>query len=62
MEFLYGLIVSTYGFFLKIAATFHPKAAEWIKGRKNWEITVSKSLQPGEKRIWFHCSSLGEYD
>ncbi len=62
MEFLYGLIVSTYGFFLKIAATFHPKAAEWIKGRKNWEITVSKSLQPGEKRIWFHCSSLGEYE
>lgn len=36
------------------------KAAQWIQGRKNqhWE-SIRK---PGDKWVWFHCASLGEFE
>lgn len=57
---LYNLGVYLYGTFIKIAATFNPKAKLWIDGRKDYW----KSLPNVSKRnvIWFHCASLGEYD
>jgi 3-deoxy-D-manno-octulosonic-acid transferase len=47
---------------------FNPKAALWIKGRKQYWSILEKSLNaapftvPGRKLAWFHCASLGEFE
>lgn len=60
MKTLYTIGVHFYGFLIRIASIFNPKAKEWIRGRKNqWEQfpdTKNKEV------IWFHCASLGEFD
>ena len=38
------------------------KARKWIDGRKNWRKELLKKRKPDEKWIWFHCSSVGEYE
>jgi 3-deoxy-D-manno-octulosonic-acid transferase len=62
MEFLYSFAIAVYSFGIRIAAWFYPKAAEWVDGRRHWQRQMSGVVKPGEKRIWFHCSSLGEYE
>ena len=47
---------------IRIYALFNAKAAKWIAGRKDWQHTIKDALQPGEKRIWVHTSSVGEYE
>jgi 3-deoxy-D-manno-octulosonic-acid transferase len=60
---LYNLAIALYGLGIRIAAIFgNVKAELWIDGRKNWKRKVQTSLKPGEKRVWFHCSSLGEFE
>lgn len=60
MKTLYTIGVHFYGFLIRIASLFNPKAKEWIRGRKDqWEQfpdTKNKEV------IWFHCASLGEFD
>lgn len=34
----------------------------WINGRKGIFKKISSELKPGEKRIWVHCASLGEFE
>ncbi|MEP7263788.1 MAG: glycosyltransferase N-terminal domain-containing protein [Bacteroidota bacterium] len=62
MEVVYGFALAVYGWLIRVAALFHPKAKEWIAGRQHWERNMSSLLKEPEKRIWFHCSSLGEYE
>ncbi len=38
------------------------KAKSWIKGRRSVLNSIKKSLADGEKRIWVHASSLGEFE
>ncbi len=46
-----------------IASLFSPKAKQWLKGRKNWKEKLKKhSFLSGEKRVWMHCASLGEFE
>lgn len=60
MRILYIFGILCYGFAIRIASLFNPKAREWIRGRRNW----SKNLPNTDNRqvIWFHCASLGEFD
>lgn len=58
---IYTLLIYLYGFFLQIAAHFHPKAHKWVRGRKNWREELEKGRTPG-RWIWFHCASLGEFE
>jgi 3-deoxy-D-manno-octulosonic-acid transferase len=34
----------------------------FIKGRVNVLENISTRINPGDKTIWFHCASLGEYE
>lgn len=61
-EFFYLLGIKFYGAGIFVYALINQKAAHWIKGRKHHFITIRKSLKEGEKRIWFHCPSLGEFE
>lgn len=60
--FFYNLIIRLYFSAIKIVSPFNQKAKLWLEGRLNWEIKLSEKITPSEKWIWFHCSSLGEYE
>lgn len=62
MLFLYNLVISIAGFFLKIVALFSPKIKLFIEGRKNVFTILEKKIKPTDKTIWFHSASLGEYE
>lgn len=63
MQWLYLLIISAYGWTIRIAALFNQKAKDWIIGRRGWEEKLRTSLSgKSNKRIWFHCPSLGEFE
>ncbi|WP_316634244.1 glycosyltransferase N-terminal domain-containing protein [uncultured Flavobacterium sp.] len=62
MLFLYNLVVSIAGFFLKIVALFSPKIKLFIEGRKNVFTILEDKIKPTDKTIWFHSASLGEYE
>jgi 3-deoxy-D-manno-octulosonic-acid transferase len=62
MELLYLIGVTGYGFLILLASLFNQKARLWIRGRKNWKSEINSRLVTGEKRILFHCSSLGEFE
>ncbi len=59
MRFLYTLGIYLYGFALKLAAPFVPKAKLWVQGRKN---QFNEFPVPNSEVYWFHCASLGEFD
>ncbi|MBL0048509.1 MAG: hypothetical protein IPP32_10485 [Bacteroidetes bacterium] len=62
MQSCYYLILRLYYFLIRLTSPFNRKAALWIKGRKNWEVQLSKHIKKNESWIWFHCASLGEFE
>jgi len=62
MLFLYNLVISIAGFFLKIIALFSPKIKLFMEGRKNVFAILEEKIKPSDKTIWFHSASLGEYE
>ncbi|MCR5860802.1 3-deoxy-D-manno-octulosonic acid transferase [Flavobacterium sp. J372] len=62
MLFIYNLLTIMAGPILKIAALFSPKMKLFVDGRKTVLQTLAQKLEPGDKTIWFHAASLGEYE
>jgi 3-deoxy-D-manno-octulosonic-acid transferase len=63
MWILYLFGVSFYGFLIQLSALFNnEKAKKWIKGRRDQKESIRKLRAINEKRIWFHCASLGEFE
>lgn len=57
--------IRTYGLGVTIASFFgNEKAKKWIIGRKNWktELTKFRESNKDQPLIWFHVSSLGEFE
>jgi 3-deoxy-D-manno-octulosonic-acid transferase len=62
MVVLYYLAVKAYGILILSISLFNSKAGQWVNGRKNWKRKIADSLHPNERRILFHCPSLGEFE
>ncbi len=62
MLFLYNLVIRAYCFTILIASVFNKKARLLINGRKGILKQISEKVDPGSDIIWFHCSSLGEFE
>jgi len=60
--FVYNLIIRIYNLLIYIISFFNGKAYKIIRGRRNTFSYLKNSRQPGEKVIWFHCASLGEFE
>ncbi|MFM2207859.1 MAG: hypothetical protein RL213_1834 [Bacteroidota bacterium] len=59
---LYNITIRLYGMFLHLAAfAGHPKAKQWVSGRRKWDAELAKCIQGGPW-VWFHCASLGEFE
>ncbi|MDX2173755.1 MAG: glycosyltransferase N-terminal domain-containing protein [Bacteroidota bacterium] len=62
MVTLYSISIYCYSFLISIVGLFNKKARLWIKGRENWEANLLDKIGKGDSWIWFHCSSLGEFE
>src|SRR5574343_1948121 len=62
MYFLYHLILLLAAATVKFLALFSPKMKLFVDGRKTVFSTLSEKIHPGDKTIWFHAASLGEYE
>jgi 3-deoxy-D-manno-octulosonic-acid transferase len=61
-NFLYRVFLLFYRSAISLYSLFNKKARKWIEGRHNWEKEITNRLHGNEPRIWFHCSSLGEFE
>lgn len=59
---LYNIFLALFRAGIHIASLFNPKAAEWVNGRKGQFDKLKAAVPPGEKIIWVHCASLGEFE
>ncbi|MCQ2975332.1 MAG: 3-deoxy-D-manno-octulosonic acid transferase [Bacteroidales bacterium] len=46
----------------KVISPFNEKAKLYSQGRKNLFEELSKHINPNDKNVWFHVSSLGEFE
>lgn len=60
--FLYNIFLLLFRASVHVAALFKPKAKKWIQGRKGIFEQLEKAVSPGQKIIWMHCASLGEFE
>lgn len=61
MKTLYNLFVHLMVFGMKVFSLFNSKTKKGIRGRKQSVSIVKEKLQ-GNKVIWMHAASLGEYE
>ena len=64
-KILYNFGVYSYYLGVRIASMFNEKAQLWLSGREDWRSKLRESikkLDPDQKNIWFHVSSLGEFE
>jgi 3-deoxy-D-manno-octulosonic-acid transferase len=62
MKVLYNLGIFLFSLLAHIAAPFNSRASLWVKGRKNWIKKIAEKIKPGDRVIWIHCASLGEFE
>ncbi len=60
--FFYNIFLWVFKTGIYIAALFSTKAAKWVSGRRNIFSRLEKAIPGGEKIIWMHCASLGEFE
>ena len=62
----YNLFITIYGFAMKVASLWNPKAKQWVNGRKGFfgELQKIRRNLSNDNRsvIWMHCASLGEFE
>jgi len=59
---LYNLGIYILKVLLKVLAPFNPKIKKGVLGRAETFSILKKSLSSNDYTLWFHCSSLGEYE
>jgi len=62
MRWLYNLGILLYYLLVKIVSIRNVKARKWIAGRKDIFKRLRKTITPGDRILWFHVSSLGEFE
>jgi 3-deoxy-D-manno-octulosonic-acid transferase len=62
MKLLYFFSIYIYELLLKVVALWHPKAKALVEGRRDTFALFAQLPTTSNKRYWFHCASLGEYD
>ena len=62
MNFIYNIGILIFTFLAWLVSPFNSKARKWVRGRKGWTSTVAERVNSGERNIWIHCASLGEFE
>lgn len=59
---LYNCFLLLYRTGVWLVSPWNPKARLWWNGRKNWKRRLEEKLTTGDRFIWMHCASLGEFE
>jgi 3-deoxy-D-manno-octulosonic-acid transferase len=62
MKVLYNLGILIFSALVHFASLFNTRASLWIKGRKKWAEKIEEKINSGDRVIWVHCASLGEFE
>lgn len=62
MNFLYNISISILSAILPVVALFNSKVRRFTEGRKHTIGLLQEKIRPGDKVLWFHCASLGEFE
>ncbi len=62
MSIFYNAGIRGYQLAVRLATPFNEKAALWVKGRKNIRKQIAQIQRKGERLVWFHAASLGEFE
>jgi 3-deoxy-D-manno-octulosonic-acid transferase len=62
MKILYNTGIFIYTALVHLMTLFSSKALLWVKGRKGWQTRLGEKINPEDRKIWIHCSSLGEFE
>jgi len=62
MRILYDIGIQVYIFLVRVAAIRNRKASQWLRGRRNWYGALREAFNSDDEVVWFHCSSLGEFE
>ncbi len=59
---MYSFFIYVYSLLVRFASLFNKKAALMCEGQSQTFDILSRKINPGEKYIWFHAASLGEFE
>ena len=59
---LYNLFLWFYQVCIRVVSPWNHKAAAWVNGRKGIFRTIREAGIQGNRRVWIHCASLGEFE
>jgi 3-deoxy-D-manno-octulosonic-acid transferase len=62
MQLLYNIGIFLLSGLAQVLSLFNSKASLWVKGRRGWNERLSEKINQKEKKVWIHCSSLGEFE
>ena len=62
MKLLYNICVALYAAIIRLIAPFHRKARQWSRGRKGLIERLKAEIGEGDRIVWIHSSSLGEFE
>ena len=62
MRFIYKIGIQLYFLLIILLAPFNIKARRWLKGREGIWRKIRLNIKSGDKVIWVHCASLGEFE
>ncbi|MBI5010479.1 MAG: 3-deoxy-D-manno-octulosonic acid transferase [Bacteroidia bacterium] len=62
MSVLYNLGIYILNALAHLLAFFNSKARLWIAGTSDWESKITGKIKTGERNVWIHCASLGEFE
>jgi 3-deoxy-D-manno-octulosonic-acid transferase len=62
MRLLYNIGIRLYWLVAGLMSLWNRKAKLWITGRRNWYSALQGAIKQGDRVIWFHCASLGEFE
>jgi 3-deoxy-D-manno-octulosonic-acid transferase len=62
MKILYNTGIYIYTALIHVLALFNSKASLWVHGRRGWQTRLREKINPDDRKVWIHCSSLGEFE
>ncbi len=62
MKIIYNIGIVLFTGLAWLISPCNHKVRLWINGRKNWFELLKKKISSGERYVWIHCASLGEFE
>lgn len=59
---MYSFVICIYLFAVKLVSLFNRKVRLMVRGHAQVFKTLRERIEPGERYIWFHAASLGEFE